>query len=644
MEARLTEPTVAGFNPGSDPIRALSESGGPVNTTDNSFEGHWETWLRRIFPTYIAGDFAEHHREFWDWVWAIERGQPAPAFIAIWPRGGAKSTSAELACAMIAWRRTRKYGLYICMTQEQADDHVQNVASMLESREFGVRYPEAATRKIGKFGNSKGWRRNRLRTESGFTIDAIGLDTAARGVKLEEQRPDFMIIDDVDSEVDSSTMVEKKVKILTKKLLPSGSSDLAVLAVQNLVHSNSIFSRLADGRADFLVERKISGPFPALRGFNYGKRSGRYYITAGEPVWAGQGIEACQNMIDREGLQAFLTECQHDVAALEPGAIFQEWNEVYHVITWSELFTFYGQSALDEKGRPRIPAHWLLARGQDWGTTQAHPCATVWVARPGKGDSLADSVFVYRELVVPEYPVPANDEPVTPKRVGMAIVEAERPWSETSRMVVSLMSHEASTALNTYTMDMPAGYKLRFNKWRPDRRGGIAVLQNYMEIDRTERHPFRPELAGRPRIYLVVADDEGEFYYDPDGTPCVRPAVTARGLVRLRSELPAYHYPQASTGNETEYPEKRFDDAIDPLRAIADIFFPRAASMTDEEKLEAQLPERLRADRVAALPEAQRRGVEFVRQTAYIEAKHNREQNVPKDYRQAIKDKYRNRV
>src|ERR1700752_2608003 len=118
-------------------------------------------------------------------------------------------------------------------------------------------------------------------------------------------------------------------------------------------------------------------------------------------------------------------------------------------------------------------------------------------------------------------------------------------------------------------MDMPAGYKLRFEKWKPDRRAGIAVLQNYMEIDKAKPHPFRPRLMVRPRLYLIVADDEGELYYDADESPCVRPARTARGLVRLHAEIPAYHYPLGSSGIVAKYPEKRFDDAIVQRRAIA---------------------------------------------------------------------------
>jgi hypothetical protein len=106
---------------------------------------------------------------------------------------------------------------------------------------------------------------------------------------------------------------------------------------------------------------------------------------------------------------------------------------------------------------------------------------------------------------------------------------------------------------------------------------------------------------GRPRLYLIVADDEGELYYDADESPCVRPARTARGLVRLRAEIPAYHYPLGSSGIEAQYPEKRFDDAIDPLRAIADRFFPKSAPLSDADKFEAYLPDRLKKEALAAM-------------------------------------------
>src|SRR5688572_14977460 len=62
-------------------------------------------WLRAIFPSYTTHDFAPHHRQFWDWAWDIKSGEQPRPFVAIWPRGGAKSTSAEMLCVAVGARR-----------------------------------------------------------------------------------------------------------------------------------------------------------------------------------------------------------------------------------------------------------------------------------------------------------------------------------------------------------------------------------------------------------------------------------------------------------------------------------------------------------------------------------------------------------
>lgn len=298
-------------------------------------ESGWRAWLAQMFPTYVDRGFSAYHAEYWDWVWGIVSDEDPPPFVAIWPRGAGKSTSTEMTCAMVAARQTRSYALYICETQEQADDHVSNVASLFESRAFAERYPETASRMVGKFGNSRGWRRNRLRTASGFTIDAIGLDTAARGVKLEDDRPDLIIFDDIDGKLDSAATTAKKITTITHTLIPAGSDDAAILAVQNLVIPDGIFSQLADGRAEFLAERIVSGPHPAIQNLTTEQRNGKTIITGGDPTWpTGMGVAVCQADLNKIGITAFRAEKQHDV---EPpaGGMFN--HLTYRHCRWDEL-------------------------------------------------------------------------------------------------------------------------------------------------------------------------------------------------------------------------------------------------------------------------------------------------------------------
>lgn len=391
----------------------------------------WAGWLRAMFPAYVGFEFGDHHAAFWDHVWSLKRGQRPPAFIAIWPRGGGKSSSAEMATVALGARGVRKYAWYVRETQELADKSVGNIAVLLESSAIAEFYPMLGAPQKGKYGNTRGWRRERMRAASGFTVDAIGFDTAYRGSKVEENRPDLIChevgtpvydmgrwvmveehpgrlglrqaeglevqvaglsfaevvtpehrywarknvaddggwieardlepgdqigygllngafwnrvrsvqpagvrtfapittashtyltafglshncLDDLDNKLDNPGQTAKKITTLTTSLLPAGSPDVAVIGIQNLIIPNGLFSRMADGRADFLRERIVSGPHPAVRNLTYEMRGGRYVITGGQSIWVGQNLEHAQQQLDAWGLTAFLHEAQHDV-------------------------------------------------------------------------------------------------------------------------------------------------------------------------------------------------------------------------------------------------------------------------------------------------------------------------------------------
>jgi hypothetical protein len=282
----------------------------------------WQDWIPRVIPGYLWGEFADYHVAFWDWVWSIEAGTAASPFVAIWPRGFAKSTSTECAVSLLAAKRARKYALYCSSTQEQADTHVSNIAAVLESQLFATHHKGVSERLVGKYGNSQGWRRNRLRTASGFTVDAIGLDTAARGAKVDEDRPDLLIFDDIDEILDSPGTVTKKITTLTKSLLPARASHAAVLVAQNLITADGIVAQLADRRADFLIGATISGPHPAIVNLTVEQREGRHVITGGTSTWPAKSIDDLQTEMDDIGYSAFMTEKQHDVDLVE-GSIFE---------------------------------------------------------------------------------------------------------------------------------------------------------------------------------------------------------------------------------------------------------------------------------------------------------------------------------
>lgn len=272
-------------------------------------------WLARYFPHAAYFPNADHHEEIWDWLEDLQPGVRPQPLVAVLARGGGKSTTVELGVTRIGAKLTRRFALIVSATQEQADSRVQAIAAHFEKLNV--------ERAVNKFGHAKGWRRDQLRVANGFNVAGLGLDVSVRGIKLDEFRPDIIVIDDVDNHSDTLIAVEKKIAILTKSVLPAGTADLAVLAVQNLVWEESIFSRLAHASstpADFLLDRRLIGPIPAINGFRCDpvrQSDGKnlYRITEGEAVWAGQSIETCESYINTYGLKSFLEEMQHEVAS-----------------------------------------------------------------------------------------------------------------------------------------------------------------------------------------------------------------------------------------------------------------------------------------------------------------------------------------
>lgn len=279
--------------------------------------------------------------------------------------------------------------------------------------------------------------------------------------------------------------------------------------------------------------------------------------------------------LDREQYEEFLNELdpitreqllRGDWLISERGDILSMWDEKYHVISWSEFAKVFRQS--------HIPAHWLLGVYQDVGTTNEHPCVTSWFATAPKNAPLSGSVFLYRGLTVTDW---------TPRQIAEEIYRLMSPNKERERVNRWRMSHEASSERLAYRRE----HQLPFDAWATGKTRGIAQLRNALEIiDKDNPHPFRAHLKGRPRLYLVVDDDE-----------LIVPTTDA-GLARHRAEIPAYHWavPKSGEAPATLVPYALFNDAIDTIRAGAADYFPLSKGLTASERLEQSLPPELRLD------------------------------------------------
>ncbi|MES2462062.1 MAG: hypothetical protein V4671_15870 [Armatimonadota bacterium] len=358
----------------TDFLQGIRESLAPVKSFPlPGADLDYREWISLNCPGAASSALAPHHERAWEWWEALQPGVKPPALIECWFRGAGKSTTVELALARQAVKAERRFALYISSTQKSANRHVGSVATTMQS--VGIK------RLVSVYGHSQGWKADMLRTHNGFNVLALGLDTAVRGIKLDEFRPDIIVLDDIDELGDSLEIVQGKFEILTQSLLNAGSVDVATAFFQNAIHQHSLMTGCIEGTKDMLRRRVQSPIVKAVENLVWEKfvnAEGRteYRILSGTANWPERkSLKVCEEEMNDQGIISFLRECQHDVTV--GGRFFDEWNVKIHVCHE------------DEAG---VMPHFTFIGGYDWG--RGAPCCFLLAAVDEQGGiTIIDEVY-----------------------------------------------------------------------------------------------------------------------------------------------------------------------------------------------------------------------------------------------------------
>lgn len=290
--------------------------------------GWWEMAIMLAWPGKFL-PFAPFHEEAIEWWTNVEPGVEPRPFVACWPRDTGKSTLTGACLAMAIALEIRPYMIWISDVEDQVTDKVTTVGVLLQAPRMRLAFPEAAEPwRDPATGAKVDWRQGRIRTSAGITLDAGGIDQAMRGRLVLLDRPGVIVLDDIEDGTETPYMRKKKERQVTEKILPMGSDDVVVMFVQNRQNKDSLMSQQIDGRAKWLMNRLVSGPWPQIRGLvteveRQPDGSSRIVIVGGEPLWPeGRGFNVSENQLTRMGPAAFLTEHQHEGIASE-GHYFQ---------------------------------------------------------------------------------------------------------------------------------------------------------------------------------------------------------------------------------------------------------------------------------------------------------------------------------
>ena len=514
----------------------------------------WERWLRTLGSRTFTGSFSEFHAELWGWYWEITfkrlRGERLTdeelAFLAIWFRGGGKSSHVEWACIAEGAVIGEGFVMYVCDTETQAKSHVAAIRNRLESSEIAAYYPGLARPEISKHGAQVGWRQDYLATASGWGIIPVGLDQGVRGGRKNDLRFTMIVLDDIDDVGDSPAAVEKKLDIISRSILPAGQADTLVLFAQNLIHEGSVLNQIVTRRSDVLSERRVSGPVPAFEKLELRDKTSDqglvWEIKTAVPTWPDIDMADARRYLAKSGRAAFIAEYNHDFAADRAALVLSNWDDDMHVITVSEFERVFGTR--------RIPDRWYKYVGHDWARTktQYHANVAGIVSVSGMNELLPGFVFLHDCMSFPAA-TEADDvalrllKTIAPEGVrgedwdslirsaftrehlefyitdATALSRARReaiatvipqhiaPVLSTRNYERFRMSHERNDLRKLYEEI----YGLPFEGVNPGRDGGVEILNHYMQVDESLPHPFKPSRLGYTRFFLVVPDELAHY-------------------------------------------------------------------------------------------------------------------------------------
>lgn len=378
-----------------------------------------EEALRYYFPSDMTAPLGAHHLEFWNHLWGVVAGQSTQPVVMILNRSGGKTTTAELAAVMLGAHRRRRYGLYVRATQAKANEAVGDIGRLMLSPQLVADIPEMAARRVQEQKVGAGlqhvFTQQRIRAR-GFLMDAVGLDTAVRGVKYDNLRPDLVIVDDVDGMHDSPTLTAKRRETLANTIFPAGSPDVLIIFIENIPNQRSIAASLTwpskfPEEDRLLLNRKLIGPVPAVEGLEVAQVPNpdqpderMWQITGGRPTWPGFDLKAAQQSLNLSNLRAFLVEYQHEQEPPE-GRVFShiefaevDWDDVpWELFIDRQVWVDPATSDSDNADSMGIVAAGVTAapKGRKAGTVYA---LRAWEARTTPTDALERAIRWAYEL------------------------------------------------------------------------------------------------------------------------------------------------------------------------------------------------------------------------------------------------------
>lgn len=208
-------------------------------------KGNFVEFCQYYFPNYCTAEFADFHKRFAKKV--IDND--VIYIVRAWAREHSKSVVAGLFLPLFLKFNKKMFNMILVSNSyDKAEELLMPIMMNLESNQ----------RIIADFGVQKswrGWETGRFITSDGCSFRALGAGQSPRGSRNEEKRPDFIVVDDIDTDEEgrNAARVQKKWEWIEQALYPamSISGSKRFIVVGNIIHKNSIVVRASKMADDF---------------------------------------------------------------------------------------------------------------------------------------------------------------------------------------------------------------------------------------------------------------------------------------------------------------------------------------------------------------------------------------------------------
>lgn len=300
-------------------------------------ESDYIQWFEYYFPKYAESKCAWFHKTFAE---AIINNIELYYLLEIY-RSGAKSVHADMGIPLFLMFTGRmNYMLLIGETEKKAQ-------KLLSACQAQLQYNKRLINDYGCKYKQGDWSAGEFLTVDGIRFMSLGFGQNPRGVREEERRPDYIVVDDVDNKrhVNNDRLMREGIEWIFEDLMgcfneKDGSVKRFVYANNNF-HKNSITNRI---KTQFKIQiNKARG----------NKKRPKYQILSVpavkdlntfEPNWPEKtSTEYWREKFDNTPYRSFMREYMHK--HIEDGSVFRmedmQWKKMLPLKEYDAL-VFYG--------------------------------------------------------------------------------------------------------------------------------------------------------------------------------------------------------------------------------------------------------------------------------------------------------------